>query len=67
MRKRKVSVDQFIQKAREVHGDKYDYSKANYVDGRTKVTIICPVHGEFQQIPQAHLKGHGSPKSEFKS
>ena len=49
----------FIEKARQIHNDKYDYSKVNYVNSRTKVCIICPTHGEFWQTPHNHLKGYG--------
>lgn len=35
----------FIEKAREIHGDKYDYSKVEYINNKTPVTIICKVHG----------------------
>jgi hypothetical protein len=52
----------FFQKAHEVHGDKYDYSKVEYVDSKTKVCIICPEHGEFWQVPSKHLYGRGCPK-----
>lgn len=52
----------FIEKARKVHGDKYDYSKVEYVNNKTKVCIICPVHGEFKQRPDEHLKGRGCQK-----
>ena len=51
--------DDFIKKAKEVHGNEYDYSKVNYINNRTKVCIICPKHGEFWQIPYSHLKGFG--------
>lgn len=51
-----------IKKFKEVHGDKYDYSKVRYINGSTKVTIICPVHGEFQQIPLSHKNGNGCPR-----
>ena len=54
--------EKFIRKARARHGNKYDYSKVIYVDSVTKVTIICPEHGEFQQTPQAHVRGNGCPK-----
>ena len=54
--------NEFIIKAREVHGDKYDYSKVNYVNNKTKVCIICPKHGEFWQIPSSHLRGIGCNK-----
>ena len=49
----------FIEKAKQIHNDKYDYSKVNYVNSRTKVCIICPEHGEFWQTPHNHLKGYG--------
>ena len=53
------STKDFIEKARSVHGDKYDYSKVEYINNRNKVTIICPIHGEFEQTPYSHLKGCG--------
>lgn len=59
---RKYNNETFIQKAKEKHGDKYDYSKVNYVNSQTHVTIICPIHGEFQQKPNHHLSGQGCPK-----
>lgn len=59
------TTDMFVMKARKVHGDKYDYSKVKYVNGKTKVTIICPEHGEFEQMPSSHLKGHGCVKCGF--
>ena len=52
----------FLMRAREVHGDRYDYSRLNYVDASVKVCIICPEHGEFWQRPNGHLKGCGCPK-----
>ena len=52
----------FIEKAKAVHGDKYDYSKVDYLNSSTKICIICPKHGEFWQLPSAHLRGHGCPK-----
>lgn len=57
----KGTTESFIEKARKIHGDKYDYSKVDYKDNRTKVTIICPVHGEFEQEPANHLHNHGCP------
>lgn len=51
--------EQFIAEAKAIHGDKYDYSKVDYVDNKTKVCIICPIHGEFWQTPNGHLCGHG--------
>jgi len=52
----------FIEKAIQVHGDKYDYSKVVYITNKTKVIIICSIHGEFQQRPDCHLRGVGCPK-----
>ena len=54
-----LTTEQFIEKARKVHGDKYDYSKVKYIDNKTKVCIICPIHGEFWQKPSTHLQGSG--------
>ena len=55
----KLTTEEFIAKAKAVHGDKYDYSKVEYVDSTTKVCIICTEHGEFWQKPGSHMKGHG--------
>ena len=52
----------FIEESIKVHGNKYDYSKVQYKNATDKVTIICPVHGEFTQMPSAHLNGQGCPK-----
>ena len=60
--KQALTTEQFIEKACKVHGNKYDYSKVNYINGHTPVTIICPIHGEFEQIPIKHLVGHGCRK-----
>ena len=57
-----MTLKDFITKAREKHTDKYDYSKVDYVNGTTKVCIICPEHGEFWQMPSNHLSNHGCPK-----
>lgn len=56
------TTEQFIEKARLIHGDKYDYSLTNYINIRTKVKIICPIHGVFEQIPDVHLSGCGCQK-----
>ena len=55
-------TENFIRRAKEVHGDKYDYSKAVYKSSFEKVCIICPEHGEFMQTPHHHLEGHGCKK-----
>ena len=56
------STEDFIREARVVHGDKYDYSKTEYVNANTNVKIICPEDGEFEQIPGVHLGSIGCPK-----
>ncbi len=56
-----LTTEKFIEKAKLVHGHKYDYSKTNYINYRTKVCIICPEHGEFWQVPNNHLFGAGCP------
>lgn len=65
--RKRLTTPEFIEKARKIHGDKYDYSKVKYIDSNTKVTIICPIHGEFEQRPANHISGQGCPKCELKS
>lgn len=49
-------IDVFVERAKKVHGEKYDYSKVKYRTLKDKVIIICPVHGEFNQTPKLHVK-----------
>lgn len=56
------STEEFIEKSKRIHGDKYDYSKVNYINNREKVEIICPIHGSFYQKPNSHLSGQGCPE-----
>ena len=58
----RITTEEFIKKAREVHGNKYDYSKVNYKRRDSKVIIICPEHGEFLQTPAKHLEGQECPE-----
>ena len=55
-------TNEFINKANLKHNNKYNYSKAFYVNNRTKVIIICPEHGEFLMTPNNHLTGKGCSK-----
>jgi len=57
-----LTLEEFIKRAKEIHGDKYDYSKVNYKGRLYKVCILCPEHGEFFQFANIHLQGHGCPK-----
>jgi len=58
---RKKTTEQFVGDAQAVHGDRYDYSKVEYINDSTKVIIICKEHGEFTQTPSDHLQGRGCP------
>lgn len=55
------TLESFVSRASALHENKYDYSKVEYVNNKTKVKIICPVHGEFECTPHNHLKGRGCP------
>jgi hypothetical protein len=57
----KRTTESFINDAKKVHGDKYDYSKSEYNGTHTPLIIICPIHGEFSQAPNDHLHGQGCP------
>ena len=59
---RTSTTEQFISKAKSVHGDKYDYSKVEYLKSSSKIIIICKKHGEFYQNPNSHLKNGGCNK-----
>ena len=58
----KRTLEDFIKLANEIHGNKYDYSKIEYINNTTKICIICPEHGEFWQVPKDHLSKCGCPK-----
>ena len=51
----------FINKAKQIHNNKYDYSKSNYIKSSEKLEIICPIHGSFWQRANRHLQGDGCP------
>lgn len=55
-------VEDFLVRARKVHGEKYDYSKVDYKDVSTPVVIVCPIHGEFTKAPHSHVCGSGCPR-----
>lgn len=57
----KLTIEEFIKRAIALHGNKYDYNKAVYINAKTKLIILCPVHGEFEQTPSDHLQGKGCP------
>lgn len=57
--KKRKPVGIFISEANDIHNNKYDYSKVIYTNRNNKVVIICPIHGDFEQTPNGHLKGYG--------
>lgn len=61
---KKLTTEQFIKKAVEVHGFRYDYSKIIYKNYSTKVEIVCSEHGSFFQSPERHLLGRGCTHKE---
>lgn len=56
-----MTTDDFIKKAKTVHGNKYDYSRSEYKSPFEPLVIICPQHGEFKQKASYHLSGNGCP------
>lgn len=54
-----LNTDSFKEKAKSIHGEKYDYSFVNYIDSKTPIEICCKSHGKFLQKPSLHLSGRG--------
>ena len=63
---KKLTCDDFKERARKIHGNRYDYSKVEYVNSGTKVCVICPIHGDFYQKANDHLRGCGCQKCGYK-
>lgn len=59
---KRKTVEQFTEDAKAVHGNKYDYSKVEYINNATPVCIVCQEHGDFWQTPKQHLRGQGCPE-----
>lgn len=62
--RRVVTTESFIAEAKEIYGDRYDYSKVVYKNRDHRVVVTCPVHGDFQIYAREHLDGKGCPKCE---
>lgn len=60
-KKQSKTLEQFVEEARKIHGDRYDYSLVDYINSYTEVKIICRKHGVFLQRPDVHLRGCGCP------
>jgi len=56
---KRLTQEEFIERAKLKHSDRYDYSKVEYIGSKNKIVIICKEHGNFNQIPDNHLKGFG--------
>ena len=67
--KKSLTTEEFIKKAKKIHGNKYDYSKVEYKNSKTKVVIVCKEygHGIFLQCPSNHLCGQGCPSCKYKN
>ena len=60
---KRFTTDEFIEKAKTIHGEEtFDYSKTNYTNCKTKIIIICKLHGDFLQTPESHINGVGGCK-----
>lgn len=62
-KKKSSGKDNFVKKAESIHGKgTYDYSLVKYINSKTKVDILCRIHGKFSQRPEQHTRGQGCPK-----
>jgi|ERR1035437_925287 hypothetical protein len=66
-KKKKIPASNFISKSNIIHNNKYDYSLVEYFSAKSRVIIICPTHGKFEQSPNAHLSGKGCVKCFFEN
>ena len=57
----KYTTEEIVKQFKLKHGNKFDYSKVKYVNAKTKVTITCKEHGDFEQSPESHRRGSGCP------
>jgi hypothetical protein len=57
-----LTREEFEKKAKKVHNNKYCYALSNYINNKSKIKIICPIHGIFEQLPNNHLSGSGCPE-----
>lgn len=62
LQRRRMTTKEFVDKATRKHDGFYFYDKSKYFNSRTKVTITCPIHGDFDQQAGSHLEGCGCQK-----
>ena len=58
---KKLTTNIIINRAKNIHSNQYDYSLVDYINSTTKIKIICPLHGVFEQTPRSHISGSGCP------
>lgn len=59
---KRLSFDNFVKRSIVIHGVKYVYSHVSIINVHTKVPIVCPIHGIFEQTPNKHMAGRGCPE-----
>lgn len=64
---KRLTTEEFVERAKEIHGGKYNYQNVCYKTNKIKVDIVCPIHGAFQQTPKIHLLGGGCPQCSIKN
>lgn len=62
IKRKNMAFDEFKTIAMQLHNNKYKYIRNSFVGLKGKMKIICPIHGEFEQVPISHLNGHGCEK-----
>jgi hypothetical protein len=63
---KRLTKEEFIMKSNNIHKNIFDYSLVDYFNGKTKIKIVCPIHGVFEQRPNDHLTGYGCKKCQYK-
>ncbi|HUS49715.1 MAG TPA: hypothetical protein VMZ91_06090 [Candidatus Paceibacterota bacterium] len=58
---KKLTTEEFVDKSKKIHKNKYDYNKVVYINSDSKIIIICPKHGDFSQVAYGHSVGIGCP------
>jgi very-short-patch-repair endonuclease len=65
---KRLTTEEFIEKAKSAHpNDRYDYSQVDYQGNKVRVNVVCCRHGDFQQIPSDHMRGHGCHKCDIEN
>lgn len=63
---RRITVPEFLERSREAHGDRYDYSRIVVLNGvNEKVEIVCTIHGPWATVPKTHMAGSGCPPCSY--